>query len=417
MTDRISTAAVVGLGYVGLPTAAIIASSGIKVHGVDLSQDIVDVVNAGDIHIVEPDLDELVRNVVEGGQLVAGTRPVPADVHIIAVPTPLGADKSPNLDYVLAAGRAVATVLEKGNVVILESTVPVGATEALRDLLAEARPDLCLPNQDSTDADIAVAHCPERVLPGSVLKELVENDRVIGGVSPTCAQKAKSLYEVFLKGECLLTSARTAELAKLSENAYRDVSIAFANELSLICDEVGVDVRELIQLANHHPRVNILNPGPGVGGHCIAVDPWFIAHSAPDQARMISVARDINDSMPAIVVKKLENLALENNVDTIACLGLAYKADIDDMRESPAIEVIRLIDASTNFTGRVVVVEPNIDELPEELSSLTTVELVGLDDALQHNLICCLVDHNEFRSVSREKLQKKVVLDTRGIWQ
>ena len=404
---------VIGLGYIGLPTAAVIASRGIKVCGVDVSRETIETINKGEIHIVEPDLDIVVRGAVMTETLRASLTAEPSDVFIVAVPTPFTEDHQPDLSYIESAARGFASVLKKGDLVILESTSPVGATEKLCQWLADARPDLKLPHAHESDADIAVAHCPERVLPGYVLQELVANDRIIGGITPRCAERARDLYKIFVKGECLLTTARTAEMAKLTENAFRDVNIAFANELSLICDDSGIDVWELIRLANLHPRVNILNPGPGVGGHCIAVDPWFIVSSNPEKARLIQTAREVNDSKPIHVVEKVAAAADQFKEPVIACLGLAFKADIDDLRESPAMEICR--ELARRDSGRVLAVEPNISALPEAYSA-AEFELTSLDDALKRaNVVVILVDHAEFRALDRSRLDQMVTVDTRGI--
>lgn len=408
---------VIGLGYIGLPTAAVIASRGIKVVGVEINQKAVDTINAGNIHIVEPDLDIVVKSVVSTGNLRATTQVEPAEAFMIAVPTPFKHGKddshSPDLSYIESAAKAIAPVLEKGNLVILESTSPVGATEKLAGWLKEARPDLTFPQDVGEQADINVAHCPERVLPGYVLQELVSNDRVIGGISPACSAKAVALYQTFVRGECIITNARTAEMAKLTENSFRDVNIAFANELSTICDQLHINVWELIKLANRHPRVNILNPGPGVGGHCIAVDPWFIVDSCPEQAKLIKQARLVNDNKPHYVIDQIKEAADQFKKPVIACLGLAFKADIDDLRESPAVQIVEHL-ANDNI-GELLAVEPNISELPESMTS-KGVEFASLTQALERaNVIVVLVDHKEFKSADKAAFAKKVVIDTRGI--
>ncbi|MGO2181136.1 MAG: UDP-N-acetyl-D-mannosamine dehydrogenase [Pseudoalteromonas nigrifaciens] len=405
---------VIGLGYIGLPTAAVIASRGMHVIGVDVNQHAVDTINAGNVHIIEPDLDIVVRSAVKAGNLRATTQAEKADAFMVAVPTPFKANYEADLSYIESAANAIAPMLEKGNLVILESTSPVGATEKLAHWLALARPDLTFPQTHGSDADIRVAHCPERVLPGHVLRELVENDRVIGGMSPACSEAAVSLYKTFIKGECLLTNARTAEMAKLTENSFRDVNIAFANELSMICDKLNIDVWELIKLANRHPRVNILNPGPGVGGHCIAVDPWFIVSSAPDTAKLIRQAREVNDSKPHYVLKQIIEAVEQFKKPVVACLGIAFKADIDDLRESPALDITKML-AEKNV-AKVLVVEPNITQLPESLTVLG-VELVSLEDALEQcNTLAVLVDHKPFKAISPELVAKKVIVDSRGIF-
>ena len=405
---------VIGLGYIGLPTAAVIASRGMNVIGVDVSQHAVDTINAGNVHIVEPDLDIVVRSAVKAGNLRATTVAEKADAFMVAVPTPFKDNYEADLSYIQMAANMIAPVLEKGNLVILESTSPVGATEMLAQWLSEARPDLTFPQSHGDNADIKVAHCPERVLPGHVLRELVENDRVIGGMSVACSEAAVKLYSTFVIGECLLTSARTAEMAKLTENSFRDVNIAFANELSMICDKLNINVWELIRLANRHPRVNILNPGPGVGGHCIAVDPWFIVSSAPDTAKLIRQAREVNDSKPHYVLQQIIDAADQFKKPVVACLGIAFKADIDDLRESPALDITKMLAQQNN--AQILVVEPNIEKLPESLIELG-VELVSLNEALELcNTVAVLVDHKQFKTIPAELVAKKAVVDSRGIF-
>ena len=405
---------VIGLGYIGLPTAAVIASRGIEVIGIDVSEKAVDIINQGKVHIVEPDLDMVVQAAVTMGKLRASLTPEPADAFMITVPTPFKDGHKPDLSFIQKAAKAIVPVLEKGNLVILESTSPVGTTEKLSKWLQELRPDLYFPGQTSQEPNVYVAHCPERVLPGRVLEELVSNDRIIGGMSFKCAEKAIELYKVFVRGDCISTNARTAEMAKLTENSFRDVNIAFANELSIICDELKINVWELIALSNRHPRVNILSPGPGVGGHCIAVDPWFIVDSAPESARIIRTAREINDSKPQYVVNKVKAAADEFKRPVIACLGLAFKPDIDDLRESPALDITHNL-ASMNI-GEILAVEPNIHQLPEKLAK-KGVELVSLTAALERaNVLLVLVDHKPFKALSINDVNTKVVVDTRGLF-
>ncbi|EIO3983903.1 UDP-N-acetyl-D-mannosamine dehydrogenase [Vibrio vulnificus] len=418
------TISVIGLGYIGLPTAAMFASRKKKVTGVDVNQHAVDTINQGKIHIVEPDLDMIVHAAVSEGYLKATTTPEAADAFLIAVPTPFlpceeGDIPAPDLSYIEAASKAIAPVLKKGDLVILESTSPVGATEQMATWLAEARSDLSFPQTHGEDADVNIAHCPERVLPGHVVRELVENDRVIGGLTAKCSARAVELYKTFVQGECVVTNARTAEMAKLTENSSRDVQIAFANELSIICDKLDINVWELIALANRHPRVNILQPGPGVGGHCIAVDPWFIVSKTPEEAQIIHTARKVNDGKPQWVINKVKLAIadfLQANPDktakdvTIACYGLAFKPDIDDLRESPAMAITQKI--SEMHAGRIVAVEPNIDAVPEKLKY---VELMDFKSAAKESDIqVLLVDHSEFKS-SRMPPSNYVV-DTKGIW-
>ena len=415
------TVSVIGLGYIGLPTAAMFASRTVKVIGVDVNQKAVDTINRGEIHIVEPELDIIVRSVVKDGYLRAVTQPEQADAFIIAVPTPFKSKGSeipePDLGYIEKAANSIAPVLKKGDLVILESTSPVGATEQMADWLSLARPDLTFPQQAGDAADVAVAHCPERVLPGHVVRELVQNDRVIGGISSRCSEKAIELYKIFVEGECVVTNARTAEMAKLTENSCRDVQIAFANELSVICDQLDIDVWELIALANRHPRINILQPGPGVGGHCIAVDPWFIVSKTPEIARIIHTARVVNDAKPGWVVEKVksaifdvlqEQPCLTAKDITVACFGLAFKANIDDLRESPSMAITQTI--ANIHVGSVVAVEPNIVQLPDD----EKFELVDTDQALEiADIVLVLVDHTEFKRISVSPHQK--IIDTKGI--
>jgi len=405
----------IGLGYIGLPTAAVLASRKVRVVGVDINQKAVDIINRGEIHIVEPELDILVQATVKEGYLRATTAPEKADVFIMAVPTPFkGEDHEPNLDYIESATRALATVLEKGNLVILESTSPVGATEKMAAWLAEERPDLSFPQQAGEASDIRIAHCPERVLPGHVIRELVENDRIIGGMTPKCTEVATALYKTFVDGECIATNSRTAEMSKLTENASRDVSIAFANELSILCDKMDIDVWELISLANRHPRVNILQPACGVGGHCIAVDPWFIVNAFPNDAHLMRTAREINDGKPLFVISKVKDAVKDIENPKIACLGLAFKPNIDDLRESPALEITKMLSDNTKFN--ILAVEPNVKELPEVLSNRKNVEFSTLDNALENaDVVVILVKHKEFIELEKEKFSEKKVVDTTGI--
>jgi len=405
---------VVGLGYIGLPTAAIIARSGCKVQGVDVSQEVVDTINRGEIHIEEVDLDGLVQGVVSRGLLSASTEVAPAHVFVIAVPTPFDKSHAPDISYVLAAGRSIAPVLKTGDVVILESTSPVGTTEQLRDLIAELRPDLKVPGLIRETPDISIAYCPERVLPGKILEELTNNDRSIGGITPRCARKALAFYKRFVRGTCVTTDARSAEMTKLVENAYRDVNIAFANELSIVADRMGLDVWEVIRLANRHPRVNILSPGPGVGGHCIAVDPWFIVHGAPEETPLIRTARGVNDGKIRHVIAKAEELVAAHPQARVACLGLAFKANIDDFRESPARLVAGTL--ARRFGARIQVVEPYASHLPIEFTD-TGATMIDIDTALEESdILIVLVDHDVFRVVPLAERATKLVYDTRGIW-
>lgn len=414
-----SSISIIGLGYIGLPTAAVFASRKIKVIGVDVSKKTVEIINQGKIHIVEPELDIAVHAAVTSGFLKATTTAEPADAFIVAVPTPFKGDNhEPDLSYIESACRSIAPVLTKGNLVILESTSPVGATEQMSAWLAELRPDLTFPQAVGEESDIRIAHCPERVLPGHVMRELIENDRVIGGLTPKCSAYAVALYKSFVQGECIVTNARTAEMAKLTENSFRDVNIAFANELSMICDELDINVWELIQLANRHPRVNILQPGPGVGGHCIAVDPWFIVSKTPERARLIRTAREVNDSKPEWVIEKVKvaiaDFLLANPSKTVkditvACYGLAFKPDIDDLRESPSMHIALQIDDF--HAGNVVFVEPNIEELPAKIADKVLVEFSQASSSADIHLL--LVDHKQFKG---NKPKTGHVVDTKGIW-
>ncbi|MCK7544313.1 UDP-N-acetyl-D-mannosamine dehydrogenase [Marinobacter bryozoorum] len=420
------TISVIGLGYIGLPTAAVFASRKKKVIGVDVNQHAVDTINRGEIHIVEPELDMIVHAAVHEDYLKAVTKPEPADAFLMAVPTPFIHDPDGNshkadLKYIEAASKALAPVLQKGNLVVLESTSPVGATEQMAAWLAEARPDLTFPQTHGEDSDIRIAHCPERVLPGHVIRELVENDRVIGGMTRKCSAAAVEVYKTFVQGECVVTNARTAEMAKLTENSFRDVNIAFANELSTICHKLDINVWELIALANRHPRVNILQPGAGVGGHCIAVDPWFIVDSCPEEARIIRTAREVNDGKPVWVLERvkdqLEKHHQANPQSTradikVACLGVAFKPDIDDLRESPALGIARQV---AELGAQVQIIEPNIHDLPESLQH-NNVTLASLEEALaQADVVCVLVKHKPFIEGAEKIKAKANLVDAVGL--
>lgn len=422
ISSKIKTVSVIGLGYIGLPAAAMFASRKVNVVGVDVNQHAIDTINQGKIHIVEPELDMIVQAAVSGGFLKATNKPEAADAFLIAVPTPFKNDYEPDLSYVLSASKSIAPVLKKGDIVILESTSPVGTTEKMVDILSEARPDLKFPKvDDHNDIDVHIAYCPERVLPGHVVRELVQNDRIIGGLTKECSQRAIDVYRIFVEGELLVTDARTAEMSKLTENSFRDVNIAFANELSLICDKLGINVWELIKLANHHPRVNILQPGCGVGGHCIAVDPWFIVNKTPDEARIVRTAREVNDYKPDWVKEKVE-AALEKLSSTgkkvndvkIGCLGLAFKPDIDDLRESPAMKIALAL--ATQYPNQVTAVEPNIEQLPEKVAK-TGLKLGELQNVVnESDLIVVLVDHRQFKEFSPVIREDQWLFDAKGIW-
>ena len=402
--SRFKKVCMIGLGYIGLPTAAVFASRKVNVIGVDINQHAVDTINQGKIHIVEPELDILVHVTVRDGYLKAQTTPEVADAFIMAVPTPFkGEDHEPNLDYIESATRTLAKVLKKGDLVVLESTSPVGATEKMAEWLAQERPDLTFPQQKGEESDIRIAHCPERVLPGHVIRELVENDRIIGGMTAKCTKDATELYKIFVEGECIATNARTAEMAKLTENASRDVQIAFANELSILCDKMGIDVWELISLANRHPRVNILQPGCGVGGHCIAVDPWFIVNAYPEDAKLINTARVVNDGKPHFVISKVKDAVKDMKNPKIACLGLAFKPDIDDLRESPALEITKMLSDVEGY--EILAVEPNVESLPKVLENRKNVKLVELEQALSDaDVLVVLVKHREFIGLLSDKI-------------
>ncbi|WP_448071233.1 UDP-N-acetyl-D-mannosamine dehydrogenase [Georgenia yuyongxinii] len=409
--------AVIGLGYIGLPTAVVLATRGIDVVGVDVNTGTVEAVAQGRLPFVEPDLAVGVSGAVAMGKLTATTETPEAEAYIIAVPTPFNPDHTADLSFVRMAVEQIAPKLRGGEVVVLESTSPPGTTAQVSEWFAELRPDLTLPHEGEGVPDVHVAHCPERVLPGRIMIEMVTNDRVVGGITSRCAKKAAEIYRVFCQGELLLTDAASAEMAKLVENAYRDVNIAFANELSVIGDQLHLDVWEVIRLANHHPRVNILTPGPGVGGHCIAVDPWFIVGAAPNLARLIRTAREINDHKPHHVAEQVINTASRFRNPTIACLGMAYKANIDDLRESPAVEVIEtLADALPEVD--IAVAEPYANKLPGKLAQHANVTLERTGSAVDRaDIVVVLVDHDQFRSLNRSLLAGKVLYDTRGVWR
>lgn len=414
---------VIGLGYIGLPTAAMLAQAKTRVIGVDVVPQVVETINQGKIHIVEPGLEEIVKTAVEKGYLRATLTPEPADAFMVAVPTPFFDNYEPDMTYVEAAVKLIAPVLKKGDIIILESTSPVGSTEQMVSWLRNLRPDLAFPICADDSADVYLAYCPERVLPGKVVEELISNDRIIGGITPQCAKLAEEVYKIFVKGELLHTNARTAEMSKLTENSFRDVNIAFANELSMICDKLDINVWELIKLANHHPRVNILQPGAGVGGHCIAVDPWFIVNKTPEQARLIKMARIVNDSKPEWIIDKVNNAVvdfLQNNPGksiknvTMACFGLAFKPDIDDLRESPSMAIT--LDLAKKYANQIIAVEPNVGEVPKKLVA-ANIPLVSLDSGLQADILVLLVDHQEFKRLDKQLLQNKVIVDAKGIWK
>ena len=404
---------VLGLGYIGLPTAAVLASNGIKVLGVDINKHIVDSVNAGKIHIEEPHLDKVVKEAVEKGFLKASDEASSSDAFIIAVPTPFKdndeGDPKPDLKFIDAAANAIAAVLKKGDLIILESTSPVGTTLRLSKMLGSMRKDLSFPHIDGENSDIRIAYCPERVLPGNVLYELENNARVIGGISSKCSDEAIKLYENFVNNKCISTNSSTAEMAKLTENSYRDVNIAFANELSIIAEKNDINIWELIELSNLHPRVNILKPGPGVGGHCIAVDPWFIVSQNPDEAKLIKMARVVNDYKPEYVINRVIKTIQKKcdlNESKIGILGLSYKPDIDDLRESPSLGIA--INLSKKFPGKTFIVEPHIEELPKSLAK--NCYKCSFEDVFNMtDLVIALVPHREFKDFKKYKSKTEFI--------
>ncbi len=394
---------VMGLGYIGLPTASVLATKGFTVVGVDTNPKVVETIAKGKIHIEEPDLDILVKSAVNSGNLVSSDKPEEADAFILAVPTPFMEGRKPDLSYVQGATEAILPVLKKGDLVILESTSPIGTSENVVAKTIQEQKGW------KPGRDFHVAHCPERVLPGRILKELVDNDRIIGGINRASAEVARELYASFVNGNIYLTDCGTAELVKLVENAYRDVNIAFANELSLICDHLELNVWEVIELANKHPRVNILNPGPGVGGHCIAVDPWFIIDSSPEESRLIRTAREVNDSKPGHVLEKIRTKADRLKSPVIGCLGLTYKNDVDDLRESPALDITR--ELIKENIGTVLPCDPYVKDFAE-------FELHPLEKVLKESdIIVLLVNHKQFLDIDRELLKEKIIIDTQGIWR
>jgi UDP-N-acetyl-D-mannosaminuronic acid dehydrogenase len=414
MQSGIQTVSVVGLGYVGLPTAATFAARGLDVIGVDLNQDAVNRINSGRAHIVEPDLDMVLSAAVKSGKLRAVTSPEPADAFIIAVPTPIKDDRSADVSAIEAALRSIAPLVKRGDLIVIESTSPVGTTERAADLLRGLRPELTLPDHNPEQSDVLLAYCPERILPGQTLRELIDNARIIGGLDRRSAARARELYSSFAMGPMKTTTARVAELSKLVENAYRDVNIAFANELSLVCDALGIDVWSVIRMANLHPRVNILAPGPGVGGHCIPVDPWFIHQALPERTPLIKAAREVNDGKPHFVADRIVKLAKRFRQPVIGLLGLSYKPNVDDLRESPALEIACKVAARR--VGTVLAVEPHLRELPPPLANFPGVQLTDLATAVRRaDVIGILVAHNKFRSLDRGAVASKVVVDTVGL--
>lgn len=413
------TVAFIGLGYIGLPTAVVMANSGVDVTGIDVNTDYVERINRGEVPIVEPGLEEGLKLALDSGNFRATTQMVHADTYIVAVPTPFTDTYNVDMKYIYAVAESIAPTLKGNELIVLESTSPPQTTRQMAEKILHLRPDLAADGDKNSEGKpvIYFAHCPERILPGNAMKELVTNDRIIGGETREATQRATEIYRTFCKGELLGTNAITAEMAKLTENSFRDVNIAFANELSLICDNLGINVWELIELANHHPRVSILQPGPGVGGHCIAVDPWFIVSSDPKNSRLIRTAREVNDSKPNWVVDKVEEALRETNAERIAVLGLAFKANIDDLRESPSLNIATAL--SDKFADKkIFCVEPNIQTLPSSLAGYQNVELADTDQAIAAaNVIVLLVDHSEFKNVTAAQLKGKVVIDTKGLWR
>lgn len=410
--------AFVGLGYIGLPTAVVMANSGLRVTGVDVNAENVEKINRGVVTIVEPGLEEELAKALSSGNFSATTEQVHADAYIIAVPTPFTDDRNVDMKFIYSAAEAIAPLLEGNELVVLESTSPPLTTKKMADRILELRPDLRadVSEEEADDKTLFFAHCPERILPGKAMAELRSNDRIIGGQSAEATRRATAIYAHFCQGELLPTDDVTAEMAKLTENSFRDVNIAFANELSIISDKLGINVWELIDLANHHPRVNILQPGPGVGGHCIAVDPWFIVSAAPNESQLIHTARVVNDSKPQWVLDQVKEAAQRSSSRTIAVLGLAFKANIDDLRESPSLSIA--IDIAQTFPGdEILVVEPNVAKLPPSLGCFSNVRLANVDEALATaKVVALLVDHDEFKSIDPEALKSKEVIDTKGIW-
>ncbi len=415
MHNEFATVSVHGLGYIGLPTAVLIASRGMTVIGVDTNEHLVASITAGATSIPEPDLEGLLQKVVTDRRLTATLEAAPADVFLIAVPTPVTKTHEPDVEMVFAAAKRIAKLLRPGNLLVLESTCPIGTTERVCEIIKQERPDLSVPTEDVANADISVAYCPERVLPGRIISELVSNDRCIGGITDKCARLAQRFYKTFVRGACITTTARTAEMVKLAENAFRDTNIAFANELSMIADRFGIDVWDVVDLANRHPRVNILRPGPGVGGHCIAVDPWLLVHSAPELAQLIRTSREVNDGKQHYTFERACELMDAHPHADAACLGLTFKANVTDMRESPALEIA--LELARRYGSRVNIVEPHVSELPEAFAG-TQARLTGLDDALERcEIAIVLVEHDQFKSVPTFNRRHMAVLDARGIWR
>ncbi|MFC3479360.1 UDP-N-acetyl-D-mannosamine dehydrogenase [Kocuria carniphila] len=406
----------VGLGYIGLPTAVVMANHGVRVHGVDVNASAVERIQRGEVTIVEPGLEEQLKKAVDSGQLTASTEMQQGNAFVIAVPTPFKDNYEGDLSYIMSAAESIAPQLQGDEVVILESTSPPKTTQKLADKILELRPDLSVDGANGKPV-IHFAYCPERILPGKAMEELMSNDRIIGGRTPEAARRATEVYASFCEGELLATDDVTAEMAKLTENSFRDVNIAFANELSLIADNLGIDVWELIELANHHPRVNILQPGPGVGGHCIAVDPWFIVSSDRENSNIIRTAREVNDGKPKWVINKVDEAVKNIDSPVIAALGLAFKPNIDDLRESPALNITKDLAEHVDH-ATVLAVEPNVGELPKALQGMPNVEFAEYADAIKRaDVVLLLVDHDEFKTIPAASLKGKTVVDTKGLWR
>ena len=412
------TVAFVGLGYIGLPTAVVMANSGVDVTGVDVNEANVERINRGEVTIVEPGLEEELKQAIESGNFRATTSQVHADTYIIAVPTPFTDNYDVDMRYIYSAAEAIAPQLKGDELVILESTSPPLTTKKMAKKILELRPDLVADGTENPEGKPVVyfAHCPERILPGKAMEELRTNDRIIGGQTEEATKRATAVYATFCKAELLPTDDVTAEMAKLTENSFRDVNIAFANELSLIADNLDINVWELINLANHHPRVNILQPGPGVGGHCIAVDPWFIVSADPENSKLIHTARKVNDGKPKWVIDKVKEAISETNASKVAVLGLAFKADIDDLRESPALSIT--VDIAEELESiHFLVAEPNVKELPKRLKGFENAELMNYEEAIAGaDVILLLVDHKEFKALDKSVLNGKKLVDTKGLW-
>ena len=410
--------AFVGLGYIGLPTAVVMANSGVDVTGVDVNEANVERINRGEVTIVEPGLEEELKQAIESGNFRATTSQVHADTYIIAVPTPFTDNYDVDMRYIYSAAEAIAPQLKGDELVILESTSPPLTTKKMAKKILELRPDLVADGAENPEGKPVVyfAHCPERILPGKAMEELRTNDRIIGGQTEEATKRATAVYATFCNAELLPTDDVTAEMAKLTENSFRDVNIAFANELSLIADNLDINVWELINLANHHPRVNILQPGPGVGGHCIAVDPWFIVAADPENSKLIHTARKVNDGKPKWVIDKVKEAISETNASKVAVLGLAFKADIDDLRESPALSVT--VDIAEELESiHFLVAEPNAKELPKRLKGFENAELMNYEEAIAGaDVILLLVDHKEFKALDKSVLNGKKLVDTKGLW-